>query len=156
MKVATAKRPAEKFDTELKLPQWQLEPDDEALLNNSDNYFYVDENGNLVDQGGQAPAGGAPGGPGNGPAGGAPGIGSNTPSGAQRERQPTYRDGNGAISSTARSGVAGTTPAARPHRAPARPAAPASTLQRNASRPATTTGLGSTTRGAGKQRRGCE
>ncbi|WP_371431554.1 transglycosylase domain-containing protein [Novosphingobium sp.] len=96
MKVATAKRPAEKFDTELKLPQWQLEPDDEALLNNSDNYFYVDENGNLVDQGGQAPAGGAPGGPGNGPAGGPPGIGSNTPPGAQRERQPTYRDGNGA------------------------------------------------------------
>ena len=28
MKIATAKRPPEKFDTDLKLPQWQLEPDD--------------------------------------------------------------------------------------------------------------------------------
>jgi len=49
MKVATAKRPVEKFDTELKLPQWQLEPDDEAMLGNPDDYFYVDEQGNLVD-----------------------------------------------------------------------------------------------------------
>ena len=49
MKVATAKRPIEKFDTELKLPQWQLEPDDEAMLGNPDEYFYVDEQGNLVD-----------------------------------------------------------------------------------------------------------
>ena len=49
MKVATAKRPVEKFDTELKLPQWQLEPDDEAMLGNPDEYFYVDEQGNLVD-----------------------------------------------------------------------------------------------------------
>ena len=48
MKVATAKRPVEKFDTELKLPQWQLEPDDEAMQGNPDDYFYVDENGNLV------------------------------------------------------------------------------------------------------------
>lgn len=49
MKVATAKRPAEKFDTELKLPQWQLEPDDEAMLGSPEEYFYVDEQGNLVD-----------------------------------------------------------------------------------------------------------
>jgi penicillin-binding protein 1A len=49
MKVATAKRPVEKFDTELKLPEWQLEPDDEAMLGNPDDYFYVDEQGNLVD-----------------------------------------------------------------------------------------------------------
>ena len=49
MKVATAKRPVEKFDTELKLPQWQLEPDDEAMLGSPDEYFYVDEQGNLVD-----------------------------------------------------------------------------------------------------------
>jgi len=49
MKIATAKRPIEKFDTELKLPQWQLEPDDEAMLGNPDDYFYVDEQGNLVD-----------------------------------------------------------------------------------------------------------
>ena len=49
MQVATAKRPVEKFDTELKLPQWQLEPDDEAMLGSPDEYFYVDEQGNLVD-----------------------------------------------------------------------------------------------------------
>ncbi|MFY7837827.1 MAG: transglycosylase domain-containing protein [Novosphingobium sp.] len=49
MKVATAKRPVEKFDTELKLPEWQLEPDDEAMMGNPDDYFYVDEQGNLVD-----------------------------------------------------------------------------------------------------------
>jgi len=56
MKVATAKRPVEKFDTELKLPQWQLEPDDEAMLGNPDEYFYVDEQGNLVDPSRRAPA----------------------------------------------------------------------------------------------------
>lgn len=49
MKVATRKRPVEQFDTELKLPQWQLEPDDEAMQGNPDDYFYVDEQGNLVD-----------------------------------------------------------------------------------------------------------
>lgn len=49
MKVATRKRPVEQFDTELKLPQWQLEPDGEAMQGNPDDYFYVDEQGNLVD-----------------------------------------------------------------------------------------------------------
>lgn len=56
MKVATAKRPVEKFDTELKLPQWQLEPDDEAMLGSPDEYFYVDEQGNLVNPSRRAPA----------------------------------------------------------------------------------------------------
>ena len=49
MRVMTAKRPVEQFDTQLKLPDWQLEPDDEALLNNPDDYYYTDENGNVVD-----------------------------------------------------------------------------------------------------------
>ncbi len=49
MSHAVAKRPIEKFDTELKLPEWQLEPDDEHLFGNPDNYFYSDEQGNLVD-----------------------------------------------------------------------------------------------------------
>ncbi|WP_225205214.1 transglycosylase domain-containing protein [Novosphingobium huizhouense] len=53
MKVATAKRPPEKFETELKLPQWQLEPDDEAMQANPDDYFYVDPDGNVVNQGGR-------------------------------------------------------------------------------------------------------
>jgi hypothetical protein len=48
MRVATAKRPVEQFDNQLKLPEWQLEPDDEALLNNPNDYYYTDENGNTV------------------------------------------------------------------------------------------------------------
>ena len=49
MKVAVAKRPIEKFDTQLKLPSWQLEPDDEAIQANPSDYYYVDEQGNLID-----------------------------------------------------------------------------------------------------------
>ncbi|MEO5586534.1 MAG: PBP1A family penicillin-binding protein [Novosphingobium sp.] len=49
MKVAVAKRPVENFDTDLKLPEWQLEPDDEALSGDPDGYFYTDEQGNLID-----------------------------------------------------------------------------------------------------------
>ncbi len=48
MAVATAKRPIEKFDTELKLPEWQLEPDDEAMRGNPGEYYYTDDQGNLV------------------------------------------------------------------------------------------------------------
>jgi len=53
MKVATAKRPPEKFDTDLKLPQWQLEPDDEVMQANPDGYFYADPDGNIVEPGAQ-------------------------------------------------------------------------------------------------------
>lgn len=49
MRRAVAKRPVENFATELQLPQWQLEPDDEAMMANPDDYFYVDEQGNIVD-----------------------------------------------------------------------------------------------------------
>ncbi len=49
MKYAVAKRPVEQFDTNAKLPGWQLEPDDEANYGNPDNYYYVDEQGNLID-----------------------------------------------------------------------------------------------------------
>jgi penicillin-binding protein 1A len=50
MKVAVARRPVEKFDTEMTLPAWQLEPDDEALMSGSpEDYYYVDEQGNLID-----------------------------------------------------------------------------------------------------------
>lgn len=48
MKVAVAKRPVEQFDTQLKLPEWQLEPDDEQMQGNPDDYYYTDENGNMV------------------------------------------------------------------------------------------------------------
>ncbi|HVR89764.1 MAG TPA: PBP1A family penicillin-binding protein [Novosphingobium sp.] len=48
MRVAVAKRPVENFDVELKLPAWQLEPDEEAAFGNPDDYQYVDEQGNLI------------------------------------------------------------------------------------------------------------
>jgi penicillin-binding protein 1A len=49
MKVAVARRPVEQFDTALKLPDWQLEPDDEALSGDPNDYRYMDEQGNLID-----------------------------------------------------------------------------------------------------------
>ncbi|MEZ5656536.1 MAG: PBP1A family penicillin-binding protein [Sphingobium sp.] len=45
MRVAVAKRPVEKFDTEVTLPEWQLEPDNEAYFGGPDDFQYVDENG---------------------------------------------------------------------------------------------------------------
>ena len=48
MRYATARRPVEKFDTDLKLPEWQLEPDAE-YLGEAGDYSYIDENGNLID-----------------------------------------------------------------------------------------------------------
>ncbi|WP_365776986.1 PBP1A family penicillin-binding protein [Novosphingobium sp.] len=58
MKVAVAGRPVEKFETEMTAPAWQLEPDDEANFSGSpEDYYYVDENGNLIEptRGGASP-----------------------------------------------------------------------------------------------------
>ena len=44
MKVAVAKRPVEPFETEVTLPEWQIEPDEEAYFGTPDE-SYVDENG---------------------------------------------------------------------------------------------------------------
>ena len=49
MRVAVRSRPVEQFDTELKLPEWQLEPDDEYLYGDPDDYYFVDEEGNLIE-----------------------------------------------------------------------------------------------------------
>ena len=49
MKAAVARRPVEQFDTQLKLPDWQLEPDDEVLSGDPNDYRYMDEQGNLID-----------------------------------------------------------------------------------------------------------
>ena len=50
MTVTVAGRPIEKFDTEVTLPAWQLEPDDEAQLGgNPDEYYYADDQGNMVE-----------------------------------------------------------------------------------------------------------
>ncbi|MFX9023737.1 hypothetical protein ABTN14_18980, partial [Acinetobacter baumannii] len=43
------------------LPEWQLEPDDEAMTGSPEDYYYVDEQGNLIDpshQGAAAPVAG--------------------------------------------------------------------------------------------------
>jgi penicillin-binding protein 1A len=53
MEVAVAKRPVETFDTAVTLPEWQLEPDEEAYFGEPDNGVapeggFVDEDGNPV------------------------------------------------------------------------------------------------------------
>lgn len=45
MQIAVAKRPIENFETEVTLPEWQLEPDDEAYYGTPDDGMMVDENG---------------------------------------------------------------------------------------------------------------
>ncbi len=50
MRYAVRDRPVEEFDTDLKLPEWQLEPDDEYYYGDGDEYYYYyDEQGNLVE-----------------------------------------------------------------------------------------------------------
>ena len=50
MKIAVAGRPVEQFQTQAQLPSWQLEPDDEANFSGKpEDYYYVDEQGNLID-----------------------------------------------------------------------------------------------------------
>ncbi len=64
MKPATANRPIEQFETQVTLPEWQLEPDEESYFGQPDNgQMMVDENGNPIEPGGapdmpsDAPAG---------------------------------------------------------------------------------------------------
>jgi len=49
MKAAVAKRPVEQFQTAVTLPEWQLEPDEEAYFGNADDGQFVDENGNPIE-----------------------------------------------------------------------------------------------------------
>ncbi len=51
MRYAVRDRPVEEFDTDLQLPDWQLEPDDEFYYGEPGNYFYIDEQGNLIEPG---------------------------------------------------------------------------------------------------------
>lgn len=60
MREAVKDRPIEEFDTEVKLPEWQLEPDDEYFFGEPDDYYYIDEQGNLIEPGRRNPAGGVP------------------------------------------------------------------------------------------------
>lgn len=43
---AVANRPVEQFDTQVTLPEWQLEPEDNAYYGAPDNGMFVDEDGN--------------------------------------------------------------------------------------------------------------
>jgi penicillin-binding protein 1A len=52
MKEAVAKRPVEQFDTAVTLPEWQLEPDDEAYYGQPDNGIpTIDANGQVIQPG---------------------------------------------------------------------------------------------------------
>ena len=51
MRYAVKDRPVEEFDTELHLPEWQLEPDDEYFYGDPDDYYFIDEQGNLIEPG---------------------------------------------------------------------------------------------------------
>jgi penicillin-binding protein 1A len=51
MRYAVKSRPVEEFDVTLELPEWQLEPDEEALFGEPDDYYYIDEQGNLIEPG---------------------------------------------------------------------------------------------------------
>jgi penicillin-binding protein 1A len=53
MRYAVRSRPPEEFDTDVQLPEWQLEPDEEWLYGDPDNeYYYIDEQGNLIEPAG--------------------------------------------------------------------------------------------------------
>ncbi len=56
MKQAVAKRPVEQFQTQVTLPEWQLEPDEEAYFGNEDSGQFVDENGLPIPEEGKEPA----------------------------------------------------------------------------------------------------
>ncbi|QWC57372.1 PBP1A family penicillin-binding protein [Erythrobacter sp. 3-20A1M] len=55
MRYAVKDRPVEEFETDVELPEWQTEPDDEFYFGDPDEYYYIDEQGNLVEPGRRAP-----------------------------------------------------------------------------------------------------
>jgi len=48
MQVAVSNRPVTKFDTDVTLPEWQLEPDDEAYGQPDADGRQVDDDGNPI------------------------------------------------------------------------------------------------------------
>lgn len=56
MRYAVKDRPVEQFDVTLNLPEWQLEPDQEAMFGEPDDYYYIDEQGNMVEPGRRDPS----------------------------------------------------------------------------------------------------
>ena len=72
MRYAVKDRPVEEFDTELQLPDWQLDEEDDFFFGDPDEYYYIDEQGNLIEPGRGAPGpDGALPGPGEAPEPGA-------------------------------------------------------------------------------------
>src|SRR3546814_13326197 len=55
MRIAVARRPVEPFDTEVVLPEWQLEGDDDAWFGAPEDGGLVDENGMPIELPGAAP-----------------------------------------------------------------------------------------------------
>lgn len=51
MRYAVKDRPIEEFNTELKLPEWQIDEEDENFFGNPDDYYYIDEQGNMIEPG---------------------------------------------------------------------------------------------------------
>ena len=50
MRIAVRGRAVQEFNTEVKLPEWQEEPDEEWLYGEpGDDYYYVDEQGKLIE-----------------------------------------------------------------------------------------------------------
>lgn len=57
MRYAVKDRPVEQFDTELNLPEWYLEPDEEDMFGDPEDYYFIDEQGNLIEPGRGDPIG---------------------------------------------------------------------------------------------------
>ncbi|WP_459788043.1 transglycosylase domain-containing protein [Alteriqipengyuania sp. 357] len=51
MRFAVKDRPVEPFDTETDLPDWQVEPDEEFYYGDPEDYYFIDEQGNLIEPG---------------------------------------------------------------------------------------------------------
>jgi penicillin-binding protein 1A len=49
MRYAVKDRPVEELETTVELPEWQLEPDKEAMFGQPEDYYFIDEQGNLVE-----------------------------------------------------------------------------------------------------------
>jgi len=61
MRYAVRNRPVEEFDTEVQLPEWQLEPDEEWMFGEpGEDYYYIDEEGNLIEPTGPGERRGVP------------------------------------------------------------------------------------------------
>ncbi|MBK61559.1 MAG: penicillin-binding protein, partial [Altererythrobacter sp.] len=59
MRYAVKDRPIEEFETEVQVPEWQLDEEDDFFFGDPDDYYYIDEQGNLIEPGRSEGPGGA-------------------------------------------------------------------------------------------------